>query len=134
MSTRCGDRSRYVAQCPDFDEVIDVRSEGEFADDHIPSLSICPVLDNDERARVGRCTSKAPRSMRRKSAHRSSLRISHAICVYVSGSAAHLAAARVLLARLRTQRRIAHLFSQVGWKVARLDGGYNAIAAQVYRT
>lgn len=36
-----------------FDEIIDVRSPAEFADDHIPGAINCPVLDNEERARVG---------------------------------------------------------------------------------
>lgn len=36
-----------------FDAIIDVRSEAEFALDHIPGAINCPVLDNDERIRVG---------------------------------------------------------------------------------
>jgi tRNA 2-selenouridine synthase len=36
-----------------FDEIIDVRSPAEYADDHIPGAINCPVLDNEERARVG---------------------------------------------------------------------------------
>ena len=42
-----------VAQLAEFDEVIDVRSEAEFAEDHIPGATNCPVLDNEERSRVG---------------------------------------------------------------------------------
>ena len=36
-----------------FDTVIDVRSPAEFAEDHVPGAINLPVLDNDERARVG---------------------------------------------------------------------------------
>lgn len=36
-----------------FDAVIDVRSPAEFAEDHIPGAINLPVLDNEERARVG---------------------------------------------------------------------------------
>jgi tRNA 2-selenouridine synthase len=36
-----------------FDEIIDVRSPDEFAEDHIPGAINCPVLDNDQRAEVG---------------------------------------------------------------------------------
>ncbi|MES2152164.1 MAG: tRNA 2-selenouridine(34) synthase MnmH [Pseudomonadota bacterium] len=36
-----------------FDAIIDVRSEDEFALDHIPGAINCPVLDNAERIRVG---------------------------------------------------------------------------------
>lgn len=42
-----------VAQLAEFDEVIDVRSEAEFAEDHIPGAINCPVLNNEERVRVG---------------------------------------------------------------------------------
>lgn len=35
------------------DDIIDVRSPAEFAEDHIPGAINLPVLDNDERARVG---------------------------------------------------------------------------------
>ena len=36
-----------------FDSVIDVRSPAEYAEDHIPGAISLPVLDNEERARVG---------------------------------------------------------------------------------
>jgi len=36
-----------------FDTVIDVRSPAEFAEDHLPGAINLPVLDNEERARVG---------------------------------------------------------------------------------
>ena len=36
-----------------FDTIIDVRSPAEYDDDHIPGAISLPVLDNDERARVG---------------------------------------------------------------------------------
>lgn len=36
-----------------YDMIIDVRSPGEFAEDHVPGAVNLPVLDNEERARVG---------------------------------------------------------------------------------
>lgn len=36
-----------------FDEIIDVRSPTEFADDHIPGSINCPVLDNEQRIEIG---------------------------------------------------------------------------------
>ena len=36
-----------------FDTIIDTRSPAEFAEDHIPGAINLPVLDNEERARVG---------------------------------------------------------------------------------
>jgi len=42
-----------LAQLDQFDEIIDVRTPAEFAEDHIPGAINCPVLDNEERIRVG---------------------------------------------------------------------------------
>ena len=42
-----------VAQLDAFDEVIDVRSPSEYALDHVTGALNCPVLDDEERARVG---------------------------------------------------------------------------------
>jgi tRNA 2-selenouridine synthase len=36
-----------------FDEIIDVRSPAEFAEDHIPGSINCPVLNNEQRIEVG---------------------------------------------------------------------------------
>ena len=48
------DRSRAtVAQLAEFDAIVDVRSPAEFAEDHIPGAINCPVLDDEERRRVG---------------------------------------------------------------------------------
>ena len=46
-------RTATVAEIDDFDEIIDVRSPGEFLEDHIPGASNLPVLDDAERATVG---------------------------------------------------------------------------------
>ncbi len=42
-----------LAQLADFDEIIDVRSPSEYREDHIPGALNLPVLDDEERARVG---------------------------------------------------------------------------------
>ena len=42
-----------VAEMDLFDEIIDVRSPAEFAEDHVPGAASNPVLDDAERAEVG---------------------------------------------------------------------------------
>jgi len=42
-----------IADLDQFDEIIDVRSPAEFAEDHIPGAINCPVLDNEQRIEVG---------------------------------------------------------------------------------
>ena len=37
----------------DFDEIVDVRTPLEFAEDHIPGAINAPVLSNEERVIVG---------------------------------------------------------------------------------
>ena len=42
-----------VAQLAEFDAIIDARSPGEFAEDRLPGAISLPVLDDEQRARVG---------------------------------------------------------------------------------
>lgn len=42
-----------LEQAGDFDEIIDVRTPLEFAEDHIPGALNAPVLSNEERVLVG---------------------------------------------------------------------------------
>ncbi len=42
-----------IAQLAEFDTVIDARAPGEFAEDHLPDALSMPVLNDEERARVG---------------------------------------------------------------------------------
>lgn len=116
-----------VAQLAEFDEVIDVRSEDEFAEDHVPGAVNCPVLDNDERARVGTIYKQV-----------SSFEAKKTGAGLVSANIArHLAGRfhdrprdwRPLVYCWRGGSRsgaFAHVLHQVGWRVAQLDGGYKA--------
>jgi len=116
-----------VAQLPEFDEIIDVRSEGEFAEDHIPGAINCPVLDNDERARVGTLYQQ-----------RSSFEAKKIGAALVSANIARHLQER-FLDRPREWRPLvycwrggnrsdafAHVLHQVGWRAGRIDGGYRA--------
>ncbi len=42
-----------AASLAGFDLIIDVRSPGEYAEDHLPGAINLPVLSDEERARVG---------------------------------------------------------------------------------
>jgi tRNA 2-selenouridine synthase len=122
-----GPATATVAQLPGFDEIIDVRSEGEFAEDHIPGAVNCPALDNAERARVGTIYKQ-----------RSAFEAKKIGAALVSANIARHLNER-FLERPREWRPLvycwrggersgafAHVLSQVGWQVGRLDGGYRA--------
>lgn len=49
-----------VAQLQEFDEIVDVRSPSEFAEDHVPGAVNCPVLDDAERVHVGTLYKQSP--------------------------------------------------------------------------
>ena len=122
-----------------FDMVIDVRSPGEFAEDHVPGAVNLPVLDNDERAEVGTLYVQKSRFLARKVGG-----------AYVARNiAAHLLGAlsdqpgsfRPLVYCWRGGMRsgaMAHILSQVGWRVGVLAGGYRTyrreVTARLYDT
>ena len=116
-----------VAQLSGFDEVIDVRSEGEYAEDHVPGAVNCPALTNDERARVGTIYKQ-----------RSAFEAKKIGAALVSANIARHLTQR-FLDRPRGWRpfvycwrggersaAFAHVLAQIGWETARLDGGYRA--------
>src|SRR5918996_2680688 len=121
-----------VAQLNEFDEVIDVRSEGEYGEDHIPGAINCPVLDNSERALVG--------TIYKQTSSFDAKKIGAAL---VSANIArHLRerfydrprAWRPLVYCWRGGGRnnaFAHVLAQIGWRVGRLDGGYKAYRRSV---
>ncbi|MDR1528927.1 MAG: tRNA 2-selenouridine(34) synthase MnmH [Burkholderiales bacterium] len=54
-----------LSQRNDFDEIIDVRTPKEFAEDHIPEARNHPVLSNEERHEIGLLYSQSPFAARR---------------------------------------------------------------------
>jgi tRNA 2-selenouridine synthase len=116
-----------VAQVPEFDEVIDVRSPSEFEEDRVPGARNLPVLDDGERARVGTLYKQVSAFEARK--------VGAAIAA--RNIAAHIE--RELLDRPKGWRPLvycwrggkrsgsmAHVLREVGWPAARLAGGYRA--------
>jgi tRNA 2-selenouridine synthase len=110
-----------------FDDIIDVRSPSEFAEDHLPGAINLPVLDDAERARVGTIYKQvSPFDARRIGA------------ALVAGNAArHLTGPladrpggwRPLIYCWRGGQRssaFTTILQQVGWRAARVEGGYKS--------
>lgn len=119
--------------CP-FDEVIDVRSPGEFADDHIPGAVNLPVLDDAERAEVGTVYHRVSAFAARKLG---AGLVSRNIGRHLAG---HFADRdkdyRPFVYCWRGGHRsgsIATVLAQVGWRVTVLDGGYKTYRGHVRR-
>jgi tRNA 2-selenouridine synthase len=120
-------RELSPAQLSQFDEIIDVRSPAEFAEDHLPSAINLPVLDNDERASVGTTYVQASRFQARRegAAH-----VTRNISTHLQGALASKPANyRPLVYCWRGGMRsnaMATILSAVGWRVSVLEGGYKS--------
>ncbi len=114
-----------LARLDQFDAIIDVRSPSEFALDHIPGAINCPVLDDDERARVGTIyKQQSPFDARKIGA-----------VLVAKNIARHLDERfhampkdwKPLVYCWRGGNRsgsMALIFAKVGWPAIQLDGGY----------
>ncbi len=115
-----------------FDAVIDVRSPTEFAEDRLPGAMNWPVLDDEERARVGTLYKQiSPHEARKVGAAIVARRIAEHIERTVLDKPREW---RPLVYCWRGGQRsgsLALVLSQIGFRVAQLAGGYRAYRAVV---
>ncbi len=124
--------SPTLAQLSEFDEIIDVRSPSEFKLDHIPGAGNYPVLDDEERARVGTIYVQESPFLAKKIG----------AAIVSKNIARHLEESfmdkpkswRPLVYCWRGGKRsgaMVHILSEIGWPTARLEGGYKAYRKMV---
>ncbi len=110
-----------------FDSVIDVRSPAEFAEDHLPGAINLPVLDNEERARVGTIYKQQSPFLARKIGAALVFRNASA---HIEGPlAAHDGGWRPLVYCWRGGQRsgsFAWMLQQIGWRAEAVQGGYKS--------
>ena len=110
---------------PRIDEIIDVRSPAEFADDHIPGAINLPVFSNEERAHIGTIyKQQSPFLARREGAAIVSANIAHHIHHQLADKPENW---RPLLHCWRggqRSRAFAHICGEIGWASFLLSGGY----------
>lgn len=116
-----------VAHLAQFDEVIDVRSESEFGEDHIPGAVNCPVLHDEERVRVGTVYKQVSAFDAKKIG---AALVSRNIAQYLETRFADRPRNwRPLVYCWRGGNRsgaLTHVLRQIGFGAAQLDGGYRA--------
>ena len=117
--------AEILPQLDQFDAIIDVRSPAEFAEDHIPGAINCPVLDNEERVRVGTLYKQVNAFEARKVG----------AALVARNIARHIDALFVmqphewkpLIYCWRGGNRsgsMTHILAKIGWPAVQLDGGY----------
>jgi tRNA 2-selenouridine synthase len=115
-----------------FDEIIDVRTPLEFAEDHIPGAFNAPVLSNEERVIVG--------TMYKQVSPYEATR--HGAALVLRNIAQHLDTTfadrprnwRPLVYCWRGGKRsgsMTTLFNMIGWQARQLDGGYKTYRRSV---
>lgn len=116
-----------VAQLSEFSEVIDARTPKEYAEDHIPGAVNLPVLDDEERVRVGTLHKQASAFDAKKTG---AALVSRHIAEHLEHHfAVKSADYKPLIYCWRGGNRsgsMAHVLQRIGFKAAQLDGGYKA--------
>ena len=121
-----------LPQLERFDAIIDARSPVEFAQDHLPGAINAPVLDDEQRIRVG--------TMYKQVGSFEAKKLGGALVA--KNIALHIEQLwldqprewRPLVYCWRGGNRsgaMAHILAKIGWPVVQLDGGYKAFRAEV---
>lgn len=122
-----------------FDDVIDVRAPAEYAEDHLPGAISLPVLDDEERARVGTIYKQvSPFTARKLGA----ALVARNAARHLEGPLADRPGGwRPLVYCWRGGQRsgsFATILAQIGWRVETLVGGYKTwrglVVREVYDT
>jgi len=127
-------KTATLSQLGEFDEIIDVRSPAEFADDHIPGAINFPVLNDEERARVGTLyTQNSPFEARKVGA----VLVARNIAAHIENRlSAYPKSWRPLIYCWRGGQRsgaMSIILNQVGWAAHKLEGGYKQYRRDVIR-
>ncbi len=121
-----------LARLDEFDAIIDARSPAEFALDHIPGAINCPVLDDDERAKVGTIYKQQnPFDARKLGAALVARNIAHHLEQRFHAMPKDW---KPLIYCWRGGNRsgsMALIFAKVGWPAIQLDGGYKEFRRSV---
>lgn len=116
---------RFRSERSQFDVIIDVRSPAEFILDHIPGAINCPVLNNEERARIGTLYKQvSPFAAKKLGAALVSRNIAnHLECTFIDLPREW----RPLIYCWRGGERsgaFTHILNRIGWKAMQLEAGY----------
>ena len=110
-----------------FSELIDVRSPGEFAEDHLPGAINCPVLDDAERAEVGTINAQvSPFAAKRRGAALVSANIAHHLEQRFADRPPEWQPLIYCWRGGKRSRSLALVLHEIGFRPALLDGGYKA--------
>ncbi|SDD09826.1 tRNA 2-selenouridine(34) synthase MnmH [Paraburkholderia lycopersici] len=115
-----------IEQIGEFDEIVDVRTPLEFAEDHVPGAINAPVLSNEERVIVGTMYRNAPFDATRVGAALAARNIARHLDTTFADRPRNW---RPLIYCWRGGKRsgsMTAMFNMIGWRARQLEGGYKA--------
>ncbi len=114
------------------EEIIDVRSPGEYAEDFIPGAKNHPVLDNDERAQVGTINKQqSPFEAKRFGAALVSKNIGDMIATHFASKPKDWSPLVYCWRGGKRSGVTTHILREIGFNAVQLDGGYKAFRGHV---
>jgi tRNA 2-selenouridine synthase len=121
-----------VAQFAEFDDIIDVRSPAEYAEDHVPGAISAPVLDDAQRAQIGTLHKQASAFDAKKAG-------AALVAINIARHLQERFADRPkgwhpLVYCWRGGQRsgsMVEIFGRIGWQTGQLAGGYKAYRRHV---
>ncbi|QDY70856.1 tRNA 2-selenouridine(34) synthase MnmH [Qingshengfaniella alkalisoli] len=117
-----------------FDDIIDVRSPSEYAEDHIPGAISLPVLSDEERARVGTIYVQQDPFLARKIG---AALVARNAAAHIEGPLTGKSGGwRPLIYCWRGGQRsgsFTMILKQIGWRADTVDGGYKAYRRMVVK-
>lgn len=134
MAVQRLDADAAIARLASFDAVIDARSEGEFADDHLPGALNWPSLTDAERAEVGTVyAQRSPFEARKRGA----VAVARNIARHVEREVAALPRGWWPLVYCwrggQRSAALAIVLDAIGFRVSVLEGGYREFRRAVLR-
>jgi len=115
-----------------FDDIIDVRSPAEYAEDHLPGAISLPVLDNEQRAEIGTIYVQQSRFLaRRIGAAHVARNIARHLEEGLKDKPGSWAPLVYCWRGGQRSNAMATVLEQVGWRVSVLAGGYKTYRRRV---
>lgn len=108
-----------------YDMIIDVRSEGEFAEDHIPGAVSMPVLNDHQRDEIGTMYKQiGPFEAKRRGAAMVARNIAAHIDTGLGDAPRDFSPLVYCWRGGQRSGAMARILSEIGWKVTVVEGGY----------
>jgi tRNA 2-selenouridine synthase len=127
-----GERRVTVGALAEFPDRIDVRSPSEFADDHVPGAASHPVLNDNERARIGTMYAvESPFAARRAGAAVVARNIATMLEGPFAGKPRDWTPLVYCWRGGQRSRSLVHMMNEIGWRAVQLAGGYRAYRRHV---